>query len=144
MISHPALMIRTWRSGTSVKSFSPDGEFEVGIHRLVTIVPLDRALLTALLERWRQETHTFHLPVGEVTVTLSPWGCDCIERVNYRSMGEQLHRLLLMRASIFRDKSGNEVQVLHLPMLERFDVATYFSWGSATLAYLLRQLCRGC
>ncbi|CAH9072192.1 unnamed protein product [Cuscuta epithymum] len=40
------------------------------LHRLVATVPLDKALLTALLERWRPETHSFHLPVGEVTVTL--------------------------------------------------------------------------
>ncbi|XP_021764230.1 serine/threonine-protein phosphatase 7 long form homolog [Chenopodium quinoa] len=31
---------------------------------------IDRALVTALAERWRQETHSFHLPVGETTVTL--------------------------------------------------------------------------
>ena len=31
---------------------------------------MDRALLSAWVDRWRLETHTFHLPVGEVTVTL--------------------------------------------------------------------------
>lgn len=32
--------------------------------------PIDRSLLAALLDRWRPETHTYHLPCGEMTITL--------------------------------------------------------------------------
>jgi hypothetical protein len=31
---------------------------------------MDEALLTGLVDRWRSETHTFHLSFGEMTVTL--------------------------------------------------------------------------
>ena len=34
------------------------------------LVVLDRSLLTALVDRWRRETHTFHLPCGEMAPTL--------------------------------------------------------------------------
>ena len=33
-------------------------------------VQLDRSLLAALVDRWRPETHTFHLPCGEMAPTL--------------------------------------------------------------------------
>ncbi|CAI0550713.1 unnamed protein product, partial [Linum tenue] len=33
-------------------------------------IEIDNDLLTAMSERWRSETHTFHLPEGEMTITL--------------------------------------------------------------------------
>lgn len=36
----------------------------------IGFIRLDHALITALVERWRQETHSFHFPTGESTVTL--------------------------------------------------------------------------
>ncbi|KAF5458577.1 hypothetical protein F2P56_022599 [Juglans regia] len=41
-----------------------------GYLRLIPAVSLDNPLISALVERWRRETNTFHLNVGEMTVTL--------------------------------------------------------------------------
>ena len=32
--------------------------------------PIEEPLLTGLIDWWRPETHTFHFPFGEMTVTL--------------------------------------------------------------------------
>ena len=31
---------------------------------------IDKELLSAFVERWRKETNTFHLPIGEMTIIL--------------------------------------------------------------------------
>jgi hypothetical protein len=36
---------------------------------------VDWGLLTAFTERWQPETGTFHLPVGEMTITLDDVSC---------------------------------------------------------------------
>ena len=40
-----------------------------GIYRLGHIM-IDWPLITCLIERWQPETHMFHVPFGEMTITL--------------------------------------------------------------------------
>ncbi|XP_028181423.1 uncharacterized protein LOC114368311 [Glycine soja] len=35
-----------------------------------SVIPTDPGLISAFVERWHRETSTFHLPVGELTITL--------------------------------------------------------------------------
>ncbi|XP_023900485.1 serine/threonine-protein phosphatase 7 long form homolog [Quercus suber] len=45
---------------------------DAGLDGLLRVpnIDIDHSLITALVERWRPETHSFHLPLGEMTITL--------------------------------------------------------------------------
>lgn len=47
-----------------ITSMSVGGVFKTEFHKL------DHALVTTLVELWRLETHIFHFPMGEASITL--------------------------------------------------------------------------
>ena len=163
---------------------------------------VDHALITALVERWRPETHTFHLPYGEMGITLQDievmlgipvdglpvtgrtnykWNLRCREllghepppvipnlntstlsgaRIKYKCLDAQFatllavdagdevvqqhacyHLLVRMGALLFMDKSADRVSLVLLQLLNPISNARWYSWGSAALAWLYRQLC---
>nr|XP_023915456.1 serine/threonine-protein phosphatase 7 long form homolog [Quercus suber] len=165
---------------------------------LVPSIQLDHALITAFVERWRPETHTFHLPHGEMTITLQDmevimglpiegeamvgpskktWTTVCDEMLGIQiPNGDQnvlkgqrilvsalvarirkplppnaneiqVHQyarcyiLALLGDMVFLDKSGDRVHLMWLEFMQNLHNPRKYSWGSAALSWLYRQLC---
>ncbi|XBH98562.1 hypothetical protein VPH35_128052 [Triticum aestivum] len=74
------LVVAMRMRGHSADDFTYDLRYEPYIRRLGLLPfvlqfkrrapPVNHAALTALVDRWRPETHSFHLPCGEMTMTL--------------------------------------------------------------------------
>nr|CAN68701.1 hypothetical protein VITISV_026014 [Vitis vinifera] len=185
---------REWVLGDRVQPYIIQSGLYV-FHRMGH-VKVDWPLITALLERWCPKTHTFHMPVGEMTITLQDvvilfglrvhghpvtgsididWHALCEELLGVRSTETDIrgaslticfitthfshlpprvvdevtlqrraraYLLLLVGGSLFLDKKGVYIQLAILPMLTDFDETAQYSWGSATLAHLYRELCQ--
>ncbi|TVU34636.1 hypothetical protein EJB05_16477, partial [Eragrostis curvula] len=166
---------------------------------------IDAPALTALVDRWRPETHTFHLPCGELTVTLQDVAMilglpinghavtGMVQPVGWRDMVEAALGLRppepdddvkdrrttgvsskwltdnfsrledpeaddaiveryarawlwhLLGGFLFPDGSGNTISWMVFPIIaQTWETMATYSWGSAVLAYLYRQLCDAC
>uniref|UniRef100_K3ZC66 SWIM-type domain-containing protein n=1 Tax=Setaria italica TaxID=4555 RepID=K3ZC66_SETIT len=46
------------------------GFLDLAVQVVAGLPPMDGPLLTSMVDRWRPETHTFHLPFGEMTITM--------------------------------------------------------------------------
>ena len=60
--------MRMWRMDICIRPYVIHTGF-YGVYRLGHII-IDWPLITCLVERWRPETHMFHVPVGEMRITL--------------------------------------------------------------------------
>ncbi|RYQ92857.1 hypothetical protein Ahy_B09g099099 isoform F [Arachis hypogaea] len=130
---------------------------------------VDEPLLSAFIERWCPETHTFHMPFGECTITLQDVayqlglpidgepvsGCltdfeNLMENGRPAYASEETVRIyarayimMLLSSQLFVDKNANRIHLRWLPYLASMDDLSRYSWGSAALAWLYRCLCRG-
>ncbi|RYR19829.1 hypothetical protein Ahy_B03g064723 isoform G [Arachis hypogaea] len=128
---------------------------------------LDEPLVSAFIERWRPETHTFHMPFGECTITLqdvayqlglpvdgqAASGCMTDFHIHIEVLpadaSEETVRIyarayimMLLSTQLFMDKSANRVHLRWLPFVARLDDMGSYSWGAAALAWLYRCMCR--
>ena len=162
-------------------------------------LPMNPAAITALVDRWRPETHTFHLRTGEMTVTLQDVSmilalpiegkpvCIDTKADGWRGMmedmigksppeiynedGEKLRPTAgatytwiadnfskcpegaerdevekyarvyvwyVISRTLFADGGGNTAKWIWLKLLS--NMKTKWSWGSAALAFLYRQV----
>ncbi|RVW75039.1 Serine/threonine-protein phosphatase 7 long form-like [Vitis vinifera] len=122
---HISRFMREWEMDSRLRPYIIRSGF-YGVYRIGHIT-LDWGLITSLVERWRPETHTFHLPVGEMTITL-----------------QDVAVILGLRSAISTRWLCH--QFSHPPVdlddatLERY--ARAFILGLIVLAHLYRELCR--
>ncbi|CAN0847134.1 Serine/threonine-protein phosphatase 7 long form homolog [Linum grandiflorum] len=93
---------------------------------------LDYGLLEAFMERWQPDTNSFHLPFGEMTITLHD--------VRYILQ-------VPIRGKCLRDgdQAGLRAKMASLLGLSEIDLDTVksikeYAWGAATLAWMYMEL----
>ncbi|KAF1894417.1 hypothetical protein Lal_00027114 [Lupinus albus] len=128
-----------------------------GYLRSIPAISLDNPLISALVERWRRETNTFHLNVGEMTVTLKDVALllglaidgEPVIGLTYTTCSSVCEKYLGRvpesgytsgGSTIFSTTTGNKVPVMYLPLFENFDRCGQYAWGAAALAFLYRAL----
>ncbi|XP_052478026.1 serine/threonine-protein phosphatase 7 long form homolog [Gossypium raimondii] len=115
-----------------------------GSAALIRTFDLRYDLIYALVERWRPETHTFHLPCRECTVTIEDVAVQLGLPIDENAVTGVVRAYImhLIGGVLMPNANGSKVHLMYLPLLSNLHNTRSYSWGSAVLAMLYRELCR--
>ncbi|KAH1216057.1 Protein MAIN-LIKE 1 [Glycine max] len=122
-----------------------------------------RGLLSAFVERWHRETSSFHLPVGELTITLDDVSSllhlpvigdlHVFEPLHVDDAVQMLVDLLMVSAEFARVEtaqcrgpyvrlqwSATNVHVVYLEAVRNLSMTERYAWGVTALVHMYDQL----
>ncbi|KAI3831086.1 hypothetical protein MKX03_034323 [Papaver bracteatum] len=127
---------------------------------------IDRALINTFRERWYPKTNTYHMPFGEMTITIKD--VERITRLNAKGKvvegvfgaknmtwdytndskkrkGQcaRAYLLYIIGSIVCGDKSGSRVNAYFLQCLENLEEVNSYSWAIACLAWIYHHLGQG-
>uniref|UniRef100_A0A0E0Q0E8 Aminotransferase-like plant mobile domain-containing protein n=1 Tax=Oryza rufipogon TaxID=4529 RepID=A0A0E0Q0E8_ORYRU len=72
-----SMNIRHHRVGIPYHPLCRSALQNIGFYQIAKMrsIKIDKYLISALVERWRPKTNSFHLPIGEMTITLQDISC---------------------------------------------------------------------
>ncbi|KAH1199370.1 Protein MAIN-LIKE 1 [Glycine max] len=123
----------------------------------------DRGLLSSFVERWHRETSSFHLPVGELTITLDDVSSllhllvvgdlHAFQPLHVDDAVQMLANLLMASTESARAEttqcrgpyvhlqwSATNVHVVYLEALRDLSMTERYAWGVAALVHMYDQL----
>ncbi|QHO48545.1 uncharacterized protein DS421_1g06340 [Arachis hypogaea] len=107
----------------------------------------DNSLISTLVERFHPETHTFHLPWSECTITLEDVAMQLGLPIDVPDghVGTTKYNIKLKwlksRLQQLPLDSPKGAVVHYLPLLANYDAIITYSWGSVVLCWLYRAMC---
>ncbi|XP_028206320.1 protein MAIN-LIKE 1-like [Glycine soja] len=124
-----------------------------GLSQLIgcSVVTSDPRLIFAFMERWHRETGTFHLLVGELTITLDnvssllhlpiSGAFHSFEALSVDEAVFLLMELLEVSSEEARaETSAKNVHVVHLEAFRDLGHSGGYAWGAAALVHMYDQL----